>query len=80
MYATIRAQTHQVQLLTILLGIAVGGLHLWILYDAAVLAGAVDLHQVLIDDATCTDVQVTHLRVTHLSVGQTYILTAGLQL
>ena len=68
------------QLLIVLLGIAIGGLHLRILNDATVLAGAVNLHQVLIDDASCTDIQVTNLRVTHLSVGQTYVLTAGLQL
>ena len=74
-YTSVRAQTHQVQLLIVLLGIGVGCLHLWVLHDAAVLAGAVDLYQVLIDDASSTDVQVSYLRVTHLSVGQTNILT-----
>ena len=56
------------------------GLHLRVLHDGAVLAGAVDFHQVLIHDTSGTDIQVTHFGVTHLSVRQTYVLTAGLQL
>ena len=68
------------QLLIVLLGIGVGSFHLRILYYRVVLAGTVDFHQVLIYDASGTDIEVTDLRVTHLSVGQTYVLTAGLQL
>ena len=80
MHTAVAGQTHQVQFLIILLGIGVGSLHLRILHDGAVLASAVNLHKVLIDDASCTDVEVSNLRVTHLSVGQTYVLTAGLEL
>ena len=79
-YAAVRAEAHQVELLALLLGIAVGSLYLRVLHDAAVLAGAVDLHQVLVDDAAGADVEVAHLGVTHLSVGQTDILARGCQL
>ena len=80
MYATVRAEPHQVQLLVVLLSVGVGSLHLRVLHDGAVLAGAVDLHEVLIDDAAGTDIEMSHLRVAHLTVGQTDVLTAGLQL
>ena len=79
-YAAVGGQTHQVQFLVVLLGIRVGSLHLRVLHDGAVLAGAVDFHQVLVDDASGTDVEVTHFGVTHLSVGQTDVLARGLQL
>ena len=75
MYATITSQTHQVQLLVVLLSIGVSSLHLGILHDRTILAGAIDLNKILIHDATSTDIEVTHLRVTHLSVGQTNVLT-----
>ena len=77
---TVRGQTHQVQFLIILLGISIGSLHLCVLHDRAVLAGTVDLHEVLIDNTSRTNIEVTHLRVTHLSVGKTHVLTGSLQL
>ena len=80
MYTTIASQTHQVQLLVVLLGIGVSSLDLRILHDRTVLASAVDLHKILIHDTSCTDIQVTHLRVTHLTIGQTNVLTRGLEL
>ena len=79
-YTTIRAETHQVQFLIVLLGIGISGLHLRILYDRTILAGTVNLHKVLINDAAGTDIEVSYLRVTHLSVRQTYILTRSLKL
>ena len=51
-----------------------------VLQDAAVGTGAVDLHQVLVNDASGADIEVSHFGVTHLSVGQTHILTTGLEL
>ena len=63
-----------------LLGIAVSGLDTWILKDRTVLAGAVNLHQILINHTSGTDVQVTYLRISHLSVRQPYILTGSLKL
>ena len=74
-YAAVAGQAHQVDALASLLGVFVGADDFWVFQNAAVCAGAVDFHQILIDDATGTDVQVTHLAVTHLSIGQTYILT-----
>ena len=77
---TIRGKTHQVQFLVVLLGVGIGSLHLRVLHDGAVFAGAVDLYQVLIYDATGTDIEVTYFRVSHLTVGQTHVFTTGHQL
>ena len=79
-YAAVRAESHEVQLLALFFGIGIGSLHLGVLHDGVVAAGTVNLHEVLIDDASCTDIEVTHLRVAHLSVGQTNVLATGLQL
>lgn len=79
-HAAVGGQSHQVKLLAVLLGIVVGLNNAFVLQDTAVFASTVDFHQVLIDDASGTDVEVTHLGVTHLSVGQTHVFTAGLKL
>ena len=79
-YTTVAGETHQVHILTIGLGVFVGRHYLGILQDAPIGTGAVDLHQILINDASGTYVQVSYLRVTHLSVGQTYVLSARKQL
>ena len=62
------------ELLAVLLGIRIGADDAFVLEDRTVLACAVDLHEVLVDNATGADVEVSHLRVAHLSVGQTYVL------
>ena len=49
------------ELLAVLLGIAVGSHDAGVLQDRAVLAGAVNLDQVLIDHAAGADIEVTHL-------------------
>ena len=73
-------QSHYVEVHAVVAGVAVGRHNLGVLQYAAVLAGAVDLHKVLIYDAPCTDVQVSDFGISHLSVGQTYVLAAGQQL
>ena len=60
--------------------IAVSLLNLGILQDTVVSAGTVYLHQVLINDTARADIEVSHLAVSHLPVGQSYVLTARLQL
>jgi hypothetical protein len=40
----------------------------------------VDLHKVLVDDATAADVDVSYLGVTHLTLGQTHVETIGAEL
>ena len=75
-YAAVRGQTHQVDVLAVSLRVLVCADDFGVLHDAAVGTSAVDFHKVLIDDATGTDVEVTDLRVTHLSIGQTDVLTA----
>ena len=79
-YAAVAGQAHEVEALALTLGIFVGADDFRIFEDAAVGTGAVDLHQVLIDDASGTDIEVSHLRVAHLSVGQTHVFAAGQQL
>ena len=59
-YATVRAEAHEVQLLTRFLGVSIGSLYLGILHDGAVLAGTVDFHEILIDNASGTDVEVSY--------------------
>ena len=73
-------EAHEVQVLAVLLGVAVSTYDFGIFENAAVLAGAVDLYKVLVDDASCADVEVTHFGVTHLSVGQTNVLARGEEL
>ena len=60
-YAAVRRQSHQVQLLVVLLSVCVRRLYLRVVHDRAVLAGTVNLYQVLIHDAPRTYVQVSHL-------------------
>ena len=79
-YAAVGGQTHEVDVLAVLLGIGEGGDDFLVLQDAAVGTGTVDLHQVLVDDAAGTDIEVTHFGVAHLSVGQAHVLAASLQL
>ena len=79
-HAAIRSQSHQVYLLTCLLSVRISVNHLLVLQYRTVLAGTVNLHEVLIYNASCTDIEVTHLRVTHLSVRQTDVFARSLQL
>ena len=62
-----------------LLGIGVGVDNLGVLHDGTILDALVDFHQVLINHAAATNVQVTHLAVTHLAIGQTHILATRLE-
>ena len=80
MYTSVRDKAHQVDIHPVLLGIFECLDDLRILTDRLVAAGAVDLHQILINDTPGTDVEVSDLRVTHLSIGQTDILAVGAQL
>ena len=60
-YTSVRSKTHQVQFLAVFLSISVSSLHLRILHDRTILAGTVNLHQVLVHDTTGTDIEVAHL-------------------
>ena len=80
MHAAVGGESHEVEALAGLAGIAVGCHDAGILHDGVVADGAVDFHQVLIDHATGSDVEVTHLGVAHLTVGKTHVLAGGLQL
>ena len=78
--ATVRYQTHKVNIHAISLSILERCNDLLVLHNRTIGCRAVDLHQILINDATCTNIEVTHLRVTHLTVGQTNVLAIGTQL
>ena len=80
MYASRRSQTHQVNFLPRFLGVGVGSYNLRILENTVVTASAVNLHKILIHNASGANVQVAHLRVAHLAVRQTHTLTASQQL
>ena len=64
---------------SLLLGRLEGRDDLRIYGDRSVAAGAVDLHEVLINDAAGADIEVSHLRIAHLSVGQADVLAVGAQ-
>ena len=80
MHATIGYQTHEMNLLVVLLGVAVRTLDLRILLNRILTARPVDLHQILVNDTSRSNIQMADLRVTHLSVGQTHVLARCLQL
>ena len=78
-HAPVRSQAHEVYALAFVTGVGKGGGHLGVLGYRAVGARAVDLHEVLVDYAPGTDVEMPHLGVAHLPVGQADILAAGLE-
>ena len=78
--AAVGGEAHEVDALAVFLGIGIGANDFGILENGTVGAGAVDFHQVLVDDAASTDIEVAHLRVAHLSVGQTDIFARSQQL
>ena len=80
MYASIGAQAHDMELLAGSLRSLVCRDDLRITHDGVVADRTVDFHEVLIDDTSGTDIEVSHFGVTHLSVGQTYVLAARLEL
>ena len=79
-YAAVRHQPHEVHVHTVLFGVFERCLHLRILHDRVVAAGAVDLHEILINHAAGADIEVSDLRVAHLSFGQADVLAVGAQL
>ena len=76
---TCRCKPHQVKSLTVLLGITEGRLDFRVLQYGVVGTGEVDLHKILIDYASGTDIQVPRLRVAHLPFGKTDIQARSLQ-
>ena len=73
-HTTVRHKTHKVYVHAVSLRILESCHNLGILQNRVVGASAVNLHEVLVNHTTCSDIEVTYLRVTHLTVGQTYVL------
>ena len=79
-YTTVAGQTHDVQVLARLFCVAESTLNLRVLQNRTILACTIDLHQILIHNASRAYIQVTYLGVAHLAVRQTYVLATRLQL
>ena len=78
-HAAVRHEAHEMHVHAVFLGVFERGFHLRVLHDRVVAAGAVDLHEVLIHDASGADIEVSDLRIAHLSVGQADVLAVGAQ-
>ena len=78
--ATCRGEAHEMKAFAAGLCIAESRLDFRILQDGVVGTGTVDLHQILIDDATCADIEMPRLGVAHLPVWQAHVRTRSLQL
>ena len=79
-YAAGGGESHEVEFFAVLFGVGVGSDDFGVREDGAVGAGAVDFDEVLIDDASGTDVEVTDFRVSHLTVGESDVFAAGEEL
>jgi hypothetical protein len=77
--AAVGDQAHQVERAAVRLGAAAGLHQRVVLEEGAVLDGAVDADQVLVDDPAAAEVGVAHLGVAHLPLGQAHRQAAGLQ-
>ena len=78
-HSAVGAEAEEVELLSGLPYIVVGGLYLAVLHEFMLTAGHVDLDQVLIDYASGAEVHVSNLGVTHLAVGESDVFAAGVQ-
>ena len=78
--ASRRGETHEVQALSRRLCIFVSRADFWIVKNAVVGTSTVYLHQVLVDDTSGADVEMTDFGVAHLAVGQADILARSEQL
>ena len=79
-YAAVGQQSVHVQLAAVLLDVLHSLHENFIFKEIAILDRLGDTGQILINDTSCTHVQVTDLRVSHLSVRKADIKTAGLSL
>ena len=77
--AAVGGQPHEVEAMAGGLGVGVGRLDFGVVEDGIVGAGAVDAHEVLVDNASSTDVEVAGLRVAHLSGREAHSLAGGLE-
>ena len=67
-HPSVRQQPHEMHLLAVLLSISKCLHDLRVLQDRVVATGDIDLHEVLIDHAARTDIEVSYLRIAHLAV------------
>ena len=80
MHTTVRGEAHEVEVLAVLLGVAVGSHNLLVLEDAVVGTGAVDLHEVLVYYAAGTDVEVPHLGTENILTPEPTLLKQTLSM
>ena len=79
-HATVGAEAEEVELLARLLNVVVGSLDFLVLHQFVVAASHIDLYEILIYHAACSEVHMSHLGISHLSVRKTHILAAGLKM
>lgn len=79
-HAAVGEKPHDVQGAALFLTVGDEGLHLGVFGDRAVGDGAVDLDEVLIEDAARADVEVAHFGIAHLAFGQAHVLAVGAKL
>ena len=77
-YATVGGQPHEMDIFAMFFGIREGRNDFRVLHDAIVGTSAVNLHQILVNDTSGPDIEVSDFRVTHLSVRQPNVFTACL--
>ena len=69
MHSAVRDKPHKVNLLVVFFRITVSTFDFRIFQDCILAASDIDFYQILINDTSCADIQVTYFRVSHLSVG-----------
>ena len=78
-HAAVAAKAEEMKFFATALDIVISGGYLLVLQELVLAAGDVDLHQVLVNDAACTEVHVSYFGISHLSVRKTDILSAGVE-
>ena len=78
-HAAVGEKAHDVQGAALFAAVVDEGLHLGIVADRAVGDRAVDLDEILVEDAAGADVEVAHFGVAHLAVGQAHVFAVGAQ-
>lgn len=79
MYASGAGETHKVQRVSCLLCVGIGIFDFRVVHNGAIGDGAVDFYQILINDASGADVEVTNFAVTHLSVRKSDVFARSLK-
>ena len=78
--SAVAAEAEEVEFLASTFHIVVASGDFLVLKELVLAAGDIDLDEVLVDHAACTEIHVADLGVAHLALRKAYILTAALEL